>query len=450
MNKRIKRIFISDIHLSDRKSMSQPHPYAWFHKNVHLLEDFLQEQLDAGDIKEVVILGDLFETWLVPTYWSPDVSLADICSNPCNQGVVRKLRSLAASGDVKLAYAPGNHDMPMNAAAISATRRFLEETFPGIRFICNPTVPLGTYRVGPLVAEHGNRYALFNAPDTWTNPDTFLPLGYFISRMVTYKVSQTGHKQDPRRILFKFIYKYQKQSSFIPTLFEAVAKDVGLAMTDTIDMSGIPGYPDRVALGTIRDQFAQLLSDWRNTPGHVNAAAAVLGDAGNLWPAAAGEYFTPMSDTPIVLFGHTHGPDLYPQFRDDPFAGGSMDPNANPCLRIYANCGSWVDHGKSCTYVETEEISDGIHSRGTQGNLLEKVSLQPFQNPLGAFLARCAKKDVAGCLGGWSPGLGRWELQHEIQGIDLRIPCERVPLTNAVIGYGLRNIHPIGALSGVL
>jgi UDP-2,3-diacylglucosamine pyrophosphatase LpxH len=101
---RTKRVFISDIHMSDERSMTAQNPYCWFKKNIRILERFLDEQLQSTDVKEVVILGDLFETWVVPTNYEPLTSFADICSNPANKPVIDKLKALAAHREIKLAY----------------------------------------------------------------------------------------------------------------------------------------------------------------------------------------------------------------------------------------------------------------------------------------------------------------------------------------------------------
>jgi UDP-2,3-diacylglucosamine pyrophosphatase LpxH len=108
---RTKKVFISDIHMSDERSMNARNPYCWFKKNIPVLEGFLDEQLQSTDVKEVVILGDLFETWVVPTNHEPLTSFVNICSNTANKPVIDKLKALAAHSEIKLAYVPGNHDM---------------------------------------------------------------------------------------------------------------------------------------------------------------------------------------------------------------------------------------------------------------------------------------------------------------------------------------------------
>jgi UDP-2,3-diacylglucosamine pyrophosphatase LpxH len=359
MGDRTKRIFISDIHLGDARSMSEPHPYGWFRQNVFLLTRFLEEQLTAPDVKEVVILGDLFDDWVIPVNASPLTAFDSICSNVANKPVVDMLRALAASPDVKLAYVPGNHDMGMNAAGISAAKEFMEATFPGIRYFCDNSIPLGVYNVGPLVAEHGNRYCVFNAPDTWTGTDTFLPLGYFISRMVAYKVKEAGHDKDPHDIFIDYLRRYSSRDThFVDDLFYIIAAYAGLTPSDPIDLEGIPGYPAKLTVGEIGKRFRNLFQDWDEVPGHINLASAIVGDIKNLWYAAC-THFCIGSHIKIVIFGHTHAPTMGCLYERGHLSENVTVSPRTPCRAIYANCGTWVDKAKQgCTYVETEEVAN--------------------------------------------------------------------------------------------
>jgi UDP-2,3-diacylglucosamine pyrophosphatase LpxH len=361
--KRTKRIFISDIHMGDQNSLSNPHRYGWFKKNIPVLANFLNDQLKANDVKEVVILGDLFDEWVIPTEYIPLTSIADICSNPDNQPVIDLLKALAASPDIKLAYVPGNHDMSMDAAGISASKNLIETTFPGIRFFCNSNEPWGAYNVGILAAEHGNHYCLFNAPDKWTAKDTFLPIGYFISRVVAHKVKTTGKAEDYHDILVNFIKDFLAHPNLVPDLFDAIAKDAGLKSKDKINLGNVPGYPTGIAtIGDIKNQFSNLIRNWEKTPGNINLAAAIQGDANNLSSAATLAYFSHFgSNVNIVIFGHTHVPVMDKRyFFDVPSPTGEVSHRYDePCDAIYVNSGCWVDSGKyGCTYVETEEIPD--------------------------------------------------------------------------------------------
>ena len=337
--------------------MANPRHYGWLKKNIPLLGNFLAEQLKAPDVKELVILGDLFDTWVIPVDQAPLTSFGDICANPANAPVIENLKALAGADNIKLAYVPGNHDMGMSVYGISATRQFMETTFPGIRFFCNKEVPWAVYRVGTLAAEHGNHYCLFNAPVTWL-PDTFLPLGYFISRIVAYKVKAAGHKKDPREIFFDFLSKYMKRPDLVEVVFDAVVADAGLNQGTNIDLGGLPGYPAPMTIGKVRSRFSNLIQKWKETPGNINIPTAIVSDIGNLAWAASFAYFDhPGSNANIVIFGHTHIPIMDKHYAEGqtPIEGHPVD---EPCRQIYANSGTWIDENKYGTYVETEEMPD--------------------------------------------------------------------------------------------
>ncbi len=361
MGDRTKRIFISDIHMSDERSMTAQNPYAWFKNNIVFLAQFLDEQLQAPDVKEVVILGDLFDEWIIPSDYDPITSFDSICSYDDNKPVIEKLQALAANPDIKLAYVPGNHDMAMDAAGIAATKQFMDKTFPGIRFFCDNTVPCGVYNVGTLAAEHGNRYCLFNAPDTWTKPGvSLLPLGYFISRIVTHKVLETGHDQDPRKIFFDFLKDFMVHPDFVADLFSAIVQDAGLNPGDTIKLNGVPGYPNPMTPDDVKKLFCRLISNWERTPGNINVPSAIAGDLENLLYAASSTYFHAGSHINVAIFGHTHVPIMCKSYYDgDVQSDNAPDPNESACRTIYANSGTWVDLArKGGAYVETEEVQD--------------------------------------------------------------------------------------------
>jgi len=360
MGKKTKRIFISDIHLGDAKSMSAPHPYGWFKNNIPVLTEFLDDQLNATDVKELVILGDLFDTWVLPVNYDPLTSFAKITSNPANKTAIDKLKALAKKSDIKLAYVPGNHDMGMDAGGILKIRKFMEKTFPGIRFFCSSTIPWGIYNVGTLAAEHGNRYCLFNSPDMWTAKDTFLPLGYFISRIIAYKVSQTGTAENYHDIFVRFLKDFMNHPDFVEDVFMAIAEDAGLTPDDIINLKSVPGFPDTMTVDAIGKRFSNLIQNWTNTPGNINVPAAIIGDLENLSPAASLAYFDHFgSNINIVIFGHTHIPVMDPR-ELDPQADRAAHASDDPWNYIYVNCGSWIDKSEcGCTYVETEEDAKG-------------------------------------------------------------------------------------------
>lgn len=355
----MRRIFISDLHMGDERSMMKPgpahkYPYVWLQKNTKYLADFLGTLLQAEDVEEVVVLGDLFDQWVVPTDMAP-TQLADICNNPANQGVIDNFKALAGSGRIKLTYVPGNHDMGYCRADLAGRKKFFEETFPGIIYICEDDRPAGVYRSGKLAAEHGNMYCMFNAPDTWTVLDSFLPLGYFEARMVAYKVAVTNHHENYLDILEKLIKEFTIKPDFIEDIFFATADDAGLKKSDQFNMKEISGYPPGVSIKKIGAKYKKLFLNWdkNHKHGSIRSLGALLADAGDLGHAAQKVYFS-RSDTNIVIFGHTHKPTMNKHY----LTKETLDSKGLfeiPCASIYANSGAWTDQAHVCTYVETEE-----------------------------------------------------------------------------------------------
>ncbi len=248
-----------------------------------------------------------------------------------------------------LTYVPGNHDMSMSSGDQDWPQKFAA-AFPGVRFLAD-----GVYRSGRLVAEHGNRYCLFNSSDTWTNPPSLLPLGYFISRLVAYKVSQTGTEEDFHEILERFVRKFKDDPNFIKALFVAIAQDAGLSEASNIDLTGIGGFP--ASVGDIGTLYGLLIDNWKQSRPDIDWKLALIGDSvGDLSLAADHIYFSLFgSDQDIVIFGHTHRADLRKHYILAA-APGVPDIHVDlPCRAIYANSGTWVDTAAlSCTYVETE------------------------------------------------------------------------------------------------
>ena len=348
-----KRIFISDIHMGDQRSMTGHFPYGWLRENIRPLNDFLtglSDQIEAEDVGQVVILGDLFDQWVIPTDLDPLPGLKDICDNPANEGMIHNLQKLANSR--KLTYVPGNHDMSPSQKDIPAVKEFVEGTFPGINFKST-----GFYTEGNLVAEHGNMYCLFNAPDTWTSPDSFLPLGYFISRVAAYKMEHTGQSENYFHNFWNkikdFIHEYERNPNLIYDFFLDVAHDAGLEDSDEIKMKNITGFPPVITISDVANRYIQLKRDWDNNHDKIGSGTAFLGDSPfGLSRAAFTVYLQTSTDINIVIFGHTHSwenEDVYPSLDENDQENGLPHPSK----AIYANSGTWIDH-KPCTYIETQ------------------------------------------------------------------------------------------------
>jgi UDP-2,3-diacylglucosamine pyrophosphatase LpxH len=404
MAERNKTIFISDIHLGDIESCAPsaspscpaPHPYSWIKENIIILDKFLTEIRQDPWVKELVILGDLFDTWILPADKPPLTSFESICSNFHNRKIIDNLRDQKAWSKIEISYVLGNHDMAMSPEGIIQTQQFMKSNFPHIKCLFNAEDPLGKYEKGFLLAEHGNRYGLFNGVDKLSNPPSYLPIGYFISRFVGTKGLNTGKGESIWNIAENFIQERiisPKISSvavdFAESLLKAVAADADFDPNKEINLAGLKGY-ETMKLESIGKKFRNLFDNWSG----IDRISAVWSDIGNLWPAAS---YQMMQGKEIVIFGHSHKPEMKKDPETD-IASNSGPVSEIPSEKIYANCGSWVDKKPGwfdrlggaeqvCSYVEveTEEVKNlkikRIHVRVKELRDLEAI-LNNMHKPL--------------------------------------------------------------------
>nr|NQU90032.1 hypothetical protein [Bacteroidota bacterium] len=110
---------ISDVHMGDKRANEGK--YSWFGQNKDAMEDFLDTVYQSDYIRQLVIMGDLFDEWIVPCSVSPidpDAGInnsADyfnaIATAETNAGIIQRLKNIAADTAIELIYIPGNHDM---------------------------------------------------------------------------------------------------------------------------------------------------------------------------------------------------------------------------------------------------------------------------------------------------------------------------------------------------
>jgi hypothetical protein len=403
-----KKIFISDIHMGDIRSFDGAFPYGWFRANITHLKDFLIKQLGDKDVAEVVILGDLFDRWVIPADQDPLPDFQKIVAFDQNQPVITALKELAAKG--KLTYIPGNHDMILSDAELTVNRNFMERAFDGIRYDPHQN---GKYSNGTIVGEHGNRYGLFNAPDKriWTDGESslLLPIGYFMSRENAYGVAH-GSPGEFHEVLKTLVQKYIHNPKFIYLLYTEMAQYAGRDVNEVINMNNINGFPNQPqpTVDAIGTRYQDLIEKWgQEGSANLDWPLAVAGDIGQLLLAAAIVHFLHSSPPPkIVIFGHSHKPELWRIYKRSKLAHQIIDillphyhevleelqqdlqipdlqiseilkefivvkdlpidfPIDFPCNAIYVNSGTWVDKSRhpTRTYVEIEELVKGKDRR---------------------------------------------------------------------------------------
>lgn len=332
---RRKRIYISDVHMGAGRYLKpnyKRHAYDWLGpKEAKNFADFLKHLSTSEDVEEIILLGDMMDNWVCPIDEVPP-TFGEIIKAPHNKDIVKYLKVLAAHKEIGLVYMPGNHDM-------SITKDFIEENFPGIIFggsAANKSV----YRTSRLLAEHGSAYAMFNAPDPINDPGKRLPLGYFITRVVATKAANTGSTDRHYWTYVDDFLELVGPQKLPESVFEALLEEADLPQDVEITMYPVGGNPCSVKAGDVKEKYANLYDQWQAHHGPGMAFKAVMADIGYLGDLA--DTLSKKSDTNIIIFGHSHDHELD---KDSWFVKD----------RIYANCGSWSDEKKPCTFVETEK-----------------------------------------------------------------------------------------------
>ena len=354
---RNKLVFISDVH------MNVDGAYSWFVKHAPDLAEFLNRINSRDDVSELIILGDLLDDWVSPVKSIPQ-TFADILGAANNVAVVAALRAVCDNPDIAVAYVAGNHDM---LSFESQSKELIAGAFPGMT-ILSDSPGLGAYNKDNVIwAEHGHRYCLFNAPDTWSRSNGHLPMGYFISRLAASQSISSGQLVTTPELLDRFVKspaavnEFLRQGgygdvgnviddAFIIAVFNAIALWSGTWPWDRFTMDKLDNYTRDPSVEDIAFTYDTLFSGWPSRQDIVSRYEAIWNDLGHLSSAANLLFEMPdrIKDlypfTPrIVLFGHTHQPAFQ-------YHSGDVET-------IYANTGTWIDK-KPMTWVEIE-INNG-------------------------------------------------------------------------------------------
>jgi len=313
-----KRIFISDIHLSSEALYKNTIYPSWYQPGKHnsRLIGFLDNNVlgNPDGIKDVILLGDIFNTWMCPAKLKPP-TYEDIFDS--NQGVINKFKELMAKG-INLFYLNGNHDCDLEAAKI-------KNVIPGIQVI-------KYYRTGRIHAEHGNEYDLFNKLDYRTDPAFGMPIGYFISRLIaSTRGSGYGIIELPRYVDDILEAAISSQNLYT-SIIEGLAERAGLGDNDELEMP--TGRSLRII--EIKERYNRL--------DQIYSKFELLN---NLYDRrylnGSADRLCKNFDFNVVVFGHTHKAMLDKDFFlvED---------------RIYANTGSWCK--ENAYFVEVDKNPD--------------------------------------------------------------------------------------------
>lgn len=330
-------LFVSDIHLGAGEA------WDWFSpqkEGPYLIEFFqyvAKRQAEKGDIKELVLLGDVFDLWVCPHDETPHTFDQILATH---EDVITAIKNTAS--EVPILYVNGNHDFQVSKEQIAVA-------FDGlVQHIGNH------YRRRNIHAEHGHQYALFNRPDPKNGGPRKLPLGYYISRLH----ASLGHTHKGKFNLVLEAVDGLFQMLGPEKMPEAVLDSMKDAVENTNDLvvKGFNmGSGGNRAYDEIKERYRNLYEDWYQSKGYWYANQMILCELNRLGTIADGLCRDGVN---IVVFGHSHDTKLDKDswFTDD---------------RIYANCGYW------CGFGEKEKVEDNAHFVETDG---KRVELFRFYN----------------------------------------------------------------------
>ena len=343
-------VFISDLHMNLDAS------YSWLNKNTGALAQFLSDLYTREDVAELVILGDLLDDWVCPVEDIPN-TFKLILDADHNQGIVQALRALCENGAIAVTYVVGNHDM---LSWMDDNKGLIQSYFPSLQIKSNEPGMAHWDKDNVIWAEHGHRYTMFNAPDTWSHSGSHLPLGYFISRLAASSSLTSGQVVTTYELLDQYVKSPSTATgygvrgelggiwddAFVIAVFNAIALGTGHWPWTHFKMNGLDGYGSDPSVENTAFTFDTIVTDWPDNHNRVSSTMAIWDDLGHLSGPANIIFEMPdyLKDkypfTPrIILFGHTH----QPEFR---YHSGSVDT-------IYVNTGTWIDSTKKTTHYMT-------------------------------------------------------------------------------------------------
>ena len=346
-------VCISDVHMGEERAVDRG--YSWFAENADALQDFVEKVKEDETVRELVILGDLFDEWLIPFDTKPfDGTVSDsseyfhaVRDAPTNAPIFDTLAEISSGGKIHLVYVRGNHDMLIDQTTLG-------ELLSGAVFK-GQIDGLGSYSpVDGVMMEHGHRYDFFNSPQQLVNPDHILPPGYFVSRLwaagMAAEVDQEGGLSaaetdkgpfGDRELTFPLAWG----AALIYTEVQFPALAPPSLSEPVILMSGIDGYADPFSFDGAREMYVNgdIKTLWPDTQDQnrvqaiMPVAISILNGHSDLFVEAEVEYLENEGrGIRIVVFGHTHKPML-----------GVYPPGDQQHTGIYANTGSWINEASA-------------------------------------------------------------------------------------------------------
>ncbi len=328
--KRNRIVFTSDIHIGPR---AQDEGNAgWFYGIYEVyLTIFLYKVSMDKRVKELVFVGDLFDTWLYPPDQKP-LSVAQTIELWKDSLFMAPLKRCIARLDT-VWYITGNHDMGTRQEELSGLEtegKNLVVVSPQ-EFALKHTLSCGT----ALAVEHGHDADFFNAPDDEKDSVQGFPFGYFVARLVSAadENQSVGSALDKalrgayeKVLVAEFSAKHDETADhragrfFIRVFTDALVSWVNAKRPegDRIGNNTIikmpSGYRD-VTVGEVKQHYSSLLAQWLESGKTSLLVAAGRGGLDRyarkkfgerMWRLWFVRLFSWRNPDLIVIMGHTH------------------------------------------------------------------------------------------------------------------------------------------------
>lgn len=384
---RDKIVIISDLHLGNDLSYSENV------KHLPRLKEFLNEVRSSATVKELVIGGDMFDEWYIPTRSEtyPNASQTEFIEKTvkANQAVFDALNGIIKDGKIKVTYVPGNHDMGFTPENVNIA-------LPGVNQARDDVSKFGIGKYNPegypeIVIEHGHRYDFFNALSPNANeteaPGSLMPPGYFFARIAANSFTDpttmaeatkvpnvtlnnaADAEQSNKHLYYTLWQKVMDSVIYVKDDFSApiIKTNVG-KFTKTYAINDILPYNSQdgsIQMNLYNGLFTQANWDERERYNNVNVMTnikqAIIGSLVTTFidEQANTQYFQDKeSNVRVVIFGHTHIPKLT----------SYISAKKQPCL--YANSGTWEDQ-------KTRDKNEAIDQDGLK---MDFVTIVPVQS----------------------------------------------------------------------
>jgi len=294
---------ISDIHIGDNSKT------CWYNKEFHepYLKNFFEHIISNKDkFEELIILGDLFDFWTYPPGIQPPTVRKIIQENPNILGKGGALDNVVTALKGKVSYVRGNHD-------INIRQRDLDAIPYSNKHNWRITKKDDIYKIKDCMFTHGHLSTIFNAPD----PSNSIPLGHFVTRLISYKISN-GSQPAWKLKGFGVPSKTKLAKDLMKALMLGKSDLISVFINTWKMTTDFPSdkakiiLPDGTAtnLGTVKKQYAELISKWVAKHGPEYTAKSVLADANGTYMGWLTQKSVLENSSLMGITGHTHSPTL--------------------------------------------------------------------------------------------------------------------------------------------